>query len=113
MTHPIFNLGDRLRSAARTGRGLRLGPEHVEILMSANIYDAIAAFEAEEIRRACEARTANDNSWANSGSGNTLKSAPGASAGSNRSTVEVSRGASLLLQEAAIQTLRHKKRSTH
>lgn len=114
LSHPIFDLADRLRSAVRTGRKLHLSPEHVRVLMSEDIYHAISALEAEEIRRACAAASTNDNSSEISGCGNVPTSGPGQYAGSNVIPMDAaSRGASLLLREEAALMRRRKRPSTH
>jgi hypothetical protein len=112
--HPVFGLVDRLRSALRTGKRLRLEPEQAKVLMSEEIYIAISRLEAQEMRRLCEGQTSSDNRSVTSGSGSGPSSTPGRSAGSNEIPVDaVSRGASLLLREEAALALRRSKHSTH
>ena len=110
LSHPVFGLVDRLRSSLRTGRRLHLDPEHAQVLMSEEIYAAIAKLEAEEIRRICQAGNANDIKSVTFGFGSDRASAPGRSAGSNELPMDaVSRGASQLLSEEAALMLRRKK----
>jgi hypothetical protein len=112
LSHPIFELTKRLRSAAKTGRRLHLEPEHVELLLAEDIYSIITSIEAKEMRSACRAATANDNatSSATSGCGSGPTVEPGASAGSNVIPMDAaSRGASLLLREEAELMRRRKK----
>jgi hypothetical protein len=112
--HPVFGLVDRLRSALRTGKRLRLEPEHAKVLMSEEIYIAISRLEAQEMRRLCEGQSNSDNRSATFGSGSGPSFTPGRSAGSNEIPVDaVSRGASLLLRKEAALTLRRNKHSTH
>jgi hypothetical protein len=59
-SHPIFAFTERLRSAARTGRKLHLEPEHVQVLLSEELYRVISAMEAQEMSAACEAAPVND-----------------------------------------------------
>lgn len=59
--HPVLDLAQKLRSAARTGRKLHLEPRHVQVLLSEDVYRVISALEAQEIRTACELATVNDN----------------------------------------------------
>ena len=114
LSHPVLDLADRLRSAVRTGRKLHLHPEHVRVLMSEDIYRAISALEAEEIRKACAVASTNDNSSETSGSGSAPTSAHGQYAGSNVIPMDAaSRGASLLLREEAALMRRRKRPSTH
>ena len=92
-------------------RMLRLNPNQVAVLMQEQIYAAISALEAEEIRRACRAATVNDNdiSLGTSGCGNETAEL-GTSAGSNVIPLDAaSRGASLLLREEAALMRRRKK----
>jgi hypothetical protein len=112
LSHPIFGFAERLRSAARTGRKLHLEPEHVQVLLSEEIYRVISAIEAEEMRAACEVATVNDNDIRSeiSGSGSAPTVAPGTSVGSNVIPMDAaSRGASLLLREEAALMRRRKK----
>src|SRR5438105_6282863 len=83
LSHPIFGLMKRVRSAAQTGRKASLNPEHVQVLLSEEVYRVMSAIEAEEIRRACEAATVNDNatSSATFGSGSGRTAEAGSSAG--------------------------------
>jgi hypothetical protein len=98
----------------RTGRKLHLGQEHVRVLMSEPIYQAISNAEAEEIRRACAAVVTNDNNAGTSGSGSDQTTGPGASAGSNIVPLETaSRGARLRLTEAKSELQLRNKQSTH
>ena len=111
-SHPIFGVTERLRSAARTGRKLHLDPEHVQVLLSEEVYRVLSELEAKEMRTACEVGTVNDNGTSSvptgSGSGQTV--APGPSAGSNVIPLDAaSRGASLLLREEAALMRRRKK----
>ena len=113
LSHPIFALTERLRSAARTGRKLHLEPEHVQVLLSEELYGVITAIEAKEMRAACEAATANDNDIKSetSGCGRGPTAARGTSVGSNVIPMDAaSRGASLLLREEAALMRRRKKR---
>lgn len=108
--HPVLDLAQRLRSAARTGRRLHLDPEHVRVLLSEEVYRVISAMEAQEIRTACTIVNDNDISLETTGSGSGQIVAPGASAGSNVVPMDAaSRGASLHLREEAAQ-LRHRKK---
>ena len=112
LSHPIFALTERLRSAARTGRKLHLEPEHVQVLLSEELYRVISAMEAKEMRAACEAATVNDNDIksATSGYGSGPTAEPGASAGATIIPMDAaSRGASLLLREEAALMRRLKK----
>ena len=112
LSHPIFALTERLRSAARTGRKLHLEPEHVQVLLSEELYRVISAMEAKEMRAACEAATLNDNdiNSATSGCGNAPTAAHGASAGSKVVPIDAaSRGASLRLREEAALMRRRKR----
>lgn len=112
--HPIMELAKRLRSAARTGRRLHLEPCHVAMLMSADIYGAICALEAEELRRACADAAINDNSVGIIGSGKDPTTASGVSVGSVVIPLDAaSRGARLRLTEAKLELQLHKKQSTH
>lgn len=114
LAHPVFGLVDRLRSAIRTGRRLRLEPEQAEILMNDEIYLAISRLEAREMRRLARAETSSDTRSATSGCGSAAGSSLGRSAGSSAIPLDaVSRGASRLLREEAALTLRRSKRSTH
>jgi hypothetical protein len=113
LSHPIFELTKRLRSAAKTGRRLHLEPEHVELLLAEDIYSIITSIEAKEMRSACRAATANDNATSSvtSGCGSGPTAKPGASAGVNVIPMDAaSRGASLLLREEAELIRRRKKR---
>ena len=113
LSHPIFELTKRLRSAAKTGRRLHLEPEHVELLLGEQIYSVITSIEAKEMRSACLAATTNDNATSSvtSGCGSGLTAEPGTSAGSNVIPMDAaSRGASLLLREEAALMRRRKKR---
>ena len=47
------DLGDKLRRAARNGTRLHLDAAHVQILMSARVYSALAILEAEELNALC------------------------------------------------------------
>ena len=112
LSHPIFGIAERLRSAARTGRKLHLEPEHVRLLLSEEVYGVISAIEAKEMRAACEAVTVNDNDNNSEtfGCGSAPRAAPGTSAGSNVIPMDAaSRGASLLLREEAALMRRRKK----
>ena len=112
LSHPIFAFTERLRSAARTGRKLHLEPEHVQVLLSEELYGVISAIEAKEMRAACEAAIVNDNDTrsAASGSGRAPTAAPGASAGSKVVPIDAaSRGASLRLREEAALMRRRRK----
>jgi hypothetical protein len=112
LSHPIFEVTKRLRSAAKTGRRLHLEPEHVQLLLGEEIYSVMSAIEAKEMRSACRAATANDNATSSvtsgCGSGPTVELGP--SAGSNVIPMDAaSRGASLLLREEAELMRRRKK----
>ena len=112
LSHPIFALTERLRSAARTGRKLHLEPEHVQVLLSEELYRVISAMEAKEMRAACEAATVNDNDIRSgtSGYGSAPTAAPGASAGSSAAERDaMSRGARLRLCEALSEPNRPRK----
>ena len=112
--HHVMELAKRLRSAARTGRRLHLEPCHVAMLMSADIYGAICALEAEEFRRVCADAAINDNGVGIFGFGNAQTQALGSSLGSNTAEVEaVSRGARLRLSEARSELMLRKKQSMH
>jgi hypothetical protein len=114
LAHPVFALVDRLRSAARTGRRLRLEPEQVKVLMEEQIYVALSRLEAREMRRLSGPRTGSDNGSATSGCGSDQRFSPGRSAGSSAMPKDaVSRGASQLLREEVDRTIRLKKRSMH
>lgn len=109
---PAVELAEKLRSTARRGSMLRLPPSLVAVLMNERIYEQISALEAEEIRRICNAETANDNGTSSvtsgSGSGQTVEL--GASAGATIIPMDAaSRGASLLLREE-IQGMRRRKK---
>ena len=109
---PAAELADKLRTTALRGSMLRLPPPLVAVLMNERIYEQISALEAEEIRRTCQAATANDNATSSvtsgSGSGPTVEL--GASAASNVVPMDAaSRGASLLLREEAALMRRRKK----
>ena len=109
---PAIELAEKLRSAAARGGKLRLMPSHVAILMEERIYAPISELEAQEIRRACQPGTANDNATSSviSGCGNGRTAALGTSAGSNVIQMDAaSRGASLLLREEAALSRRRKK----
>jgi hypothetical protein len=109
---PVFGLVDRLRSAIRTGRRLRLEPEQARILMSEEIYLAISRLEAREVRRLADADAGLGSKSAITGFGNDPRSSPGTSAGSSKTPADVvSRGASRLLREEAALALRRKKLS--
>ena len=111
LSHPIFGMTDRLRSAARTGRKLHLDPDHVQLLLSEEIYRVLSNIEAAEIRKACQAAGDNDNSSETFGCGSAPTVGPGTSAGSNVIPMDAaSRGASLLLREEAALMRRRKKR---
>ena len=111
--HPVLGLVDRLRSAIRNGRRLRLEPEHAKVLMDEEVYLALSRLEAREMRRLCASEIASDSKSVISGSGSDLASSPGRSAGSSTIPLDaVSRGASQLLREEVALTLRRKKRST-
>lgn len=113
LSHPIFELTKRLRSAAKTGRRLHLEPEHVELLLREEIYSVMTAIEAKEMRAACRAATANDNatSLVTSGCGSGQTAEPGASAGATIIPMDAaSRGASRLLREEAELMRRRKMR---
>ena len=98
----------------RTGRKLHLGQEHVRVLMSEAIYQAISSAEAEEVRRTCAAATINDNNVETSGFGSDRTMAPGASAGSNIAPLDAaSRGARSRLTEAMSEIQLRKKQSMH
>jgi len=110
--HPVCELVDRLRSAARTGRRLHLEPVHVQLLLQPEIYTVITSMEAEEIREACRSATANDNDTksATSGSGSGRTQAPGQYAGSTIIPMDAaSRGARQLLSEEVAMLRRRKK----
>ena len=84
------------------------------MLMSVNIYGAICALEAEEIRQACAVAATNDNSVGIIGSGNDRTTAHGAYAGLDVETTEVvSRGARLRLSEAMSELQLRKRQSMH
>ena len=111
--HPIMELAKRLRSAARTGRRLHLEPCHVAMLMSADIYGAICALEAEELRQACADAAINDNSVGIIGFGNDPTTASGASAGSAVIPLDAaSRGARSRLIAAKSELQLRRKQST-
>jgi len=102
----------RVRSAAQAGRKLHLDAEHLQVLLSEEVYGIMSAIEAKEMRTACEAATANDNAINSetSGFGSGPTAAPGASAGSKVVPIDAaSRGASLLLREEAALMRRRKK----
>ncbi|MDQ3144948.1 MAG: hypothetical protein M3Q57_08750 [Pseudomonadota bacterium] len=102
----------RLRSAAGTGRKLHLGPEHLQVLLSEEVYRVISNIEATEIRRACAAIVINDNNVGTSGSGSDATMVPGASAGSNIVPLDAaSRGARARLAEAMSEIQLRKKQS--
>lgn len=110
LSHPIFGLADRMRSAVRTGRNLHLNHEHVQILMSESIYTAITNLEAEETRRACAAAATNDNRSGTIGSGSGQTREHGASVGLTALTVDpTGRGARLRLSEAMLDLQRRKR----
>ena len=112
--HTVTELAKRLRRAARNGSRLHLDPCHVAILMSADIYGAICALEAEEIRQACADAAINDNSVGIIGSGSVPTTAPGAFVGSDAATMDlVSRGARSRLSEAMSELQLRKKQSMH
>ena len=107
---PASELADRVRSAMRTGRKLHLGQEHLRVLMSGPIYQAISFAEAEELRRTCAAAVTNDNSAASSGCGSATTTGRGASAGSNIVPLDAaSRGARSRLTAAITEIQLHKK----
>ena len=107
-------LAQRLRRAARTGRRLHLHPSHVAILMNVEIYGAIAALEAQEIRRPCAETVSNDNNVGTIGFGNAQTPGRGSSLGLNAAEVDVvSQGARRRLTEARSELQLRKKQSTH
>ena len=92
---------------------LRLDPTVFAVLLQQPIYGLISELEAEEIRRACHAETANDNATksATSGCGSGQTAAHGTFAASNIIPLDAaSRGASQLLREEAALTRRRRKR---
>lgn len=108
--HPVFGLVDRLRSAIRTGRRLRLEPEQVQVLMDEQVYLALSRLEAREMRRLSGAGARTASRSAITGFGNGQECSPGRSAGSSATPMDaVSRGASQLLREEVAQTLRRRK----
>jgi hypothetical protein len=112
LSHPIFGLMKRVRSAAQTGRGLHLDAEHVRVLLSEEVYGVISAIEAKEIRAACEAATVNDNdiNSASSGYGNGRTAGAGSSATATIIPMDAaSRGATMLLQQEAALMRRRKR----
>jgi len=101
----------RVRSAAGTGRGIHLAPDHVQVLLSEEVYCVISNIEAAEMRKACADAAINDNNVGVIGSGSDRTTELGASAGSNVIPLDAaSRGASLLLREEAGEIRRRKKR---
>ena len=114
LSHPIFGLRKRLRSAAGTGRTLHLDPEHLQVLLSDEVYRVISNMEATEIRKACDALEINDNNVETTGFGSDRTTAPGAFAGSNIVPLDVaSRGARSRLTEAMLEIQLRKKQSMH
>jgi len=112
--HPVFGLVDRLRSAVRTGRRLHLEPEHVNVLMSDEIYLALSRLEARQMRSMSVPEPESASSSVTSGSGKGRASSRGTSAGLNGVPMDAaSRGASQLLRKEVALTLRRKKRSMH
>ena len=112
--HRATELANKLRSAARTGRKLHLDFEHVAVLMSAPIYQAISTLEAEEIRKTCAVAQTNDNNVGSSGCGSAPTTESGASAGSNIVPLDAaSRGARSRLSEAMSELQLRKKQPMH
>lgn len=104
----------RMRSAANTGRRLHLDPEHVQVLLSEEVYRVMSDMEATEMRRACAGAVTNDNSVGIIGSGNDPTTGSGASAGWDGTNLDaVSRGARLRLTEAMSELQLRKRQSTH
>lgn len=102
----------RVRNAAQGGRKLHLDPEHLQVLLSEEIYGIMSAIEAKEMRKACKTATSNDNATSSeiSGSGSGRTVAPGASAGATVIPMDAaSRGASRLLREE-IEGIRRRKK---
>ena len=113
LSHPIFGLMKRVRSAAGTGRKLHLDPEHVQVLLSEEVYRVICNLEAMEMRKACAAVVTNDNSVESSGSGSDPTTASGASAGSNIVPLNAaSRGARSRLTAAVSELQLQQRQST-
>lgn len=111
--HPVFGLVDRLRSAVRTGRRLHLDPEHVNVLMSDDIYLALSRLEARQMR-SLSSEAVIGSSSVTSGFGSGRSSSRGTSAGSSAAPTDAaSRGANQLLRKEVALTLRRRKRSTH
>lgn len=109
---PIISLMHRLRSAARTGRRLHLEAEHVQLLLSEEIYGVLSRREGKDILASCVGVANNDNSAETSGSGSDPTTAHGASAGSNVIPLDAaSRGARSRLSAALSEVERQKKRS--
>jgi hypothetical protein len=112
--HPIIELAKRLRRAARNQSRLHLDPCHVAILMSADIYGALCAREAEEFRRACADTAINDNNVGIIGSGRIQSPEHGASAGSGAQQMDAaSRGARQRLSAARSELLLQRRQSMH
>jgi hypothetical protein len=89
-----------------------LEPQHVQVLLSEEVYRVISAIEAKEMRAACEVETVNDNDIKSeiTGCGSGQTAALGASAGSKVVPIDAaSRGASRLLREEAALMRRRKK----
>lgn len=93
----------------RTGRRLHLDTEQTELLFTDEIYEAIIRLEAKELRKACAAASSNDNDLPITGFGSGPALVAGTSAGSSRSTVDLSRGGSRLLSTAVTETLRRSR----
>jgi hypothetical protein len=118
------DLNTKLRKAAAKGTRLHLDAAHVQILMSARIYPALAILEAEELNALCHqdnqplgqqrrrAKTA--MSSAPSGCGIERVETTGPSAGTKTGLTEMDVGlaASRLASVAALMVSRHKRPST-
>jgi hypothetical protein len=114
LANPVFGLVDRLRSAIRTGRRLRLEPEHAKVLMADEVYLALSRLEAREMRRLAGLETGTVNNLATSGYGSAPSSSRGRSAGSSAIPADAaSRGASQLLRREVALTARRKQQSMH
>ena len=115
----------KLRRAAANGTRLHLDPAHVQILMSARIYPALAILEAEELNALCHQdnqplgqprrRAKSAMSLAPSGCGNDLIETTGQSAGTKTDQTEMDVGlaASRLASAAASMVSRHKRPNRH
>lgn len=113
-SHPIHGLMKRLRRAASNGSKLHLDADHVQLLLSDDVYRLLSNLEATEMRKACATASVNDNSWGIIGSGSDRTTVAGASAGLSSGPMEdLSRGARLQLAEAMSELRRPKKPSTH